>query len=102
MDDEFTHFLDDSMFLGGDEVARLTGLTIAELDELADCGLFPLLDAAGARRYAASALHAGRRAARLRDAFELDMSALMLVVTLTSRIDELQTRLREIECHLPR
>lgn len=102
MDDELTHFLDDSMFLGGEEVARLTGLTIVELDELADCGLLPLLDAAGARRFAASALHAGRRAARLRDAFELDMSALMLVVTLTTRIDELQTRLREIECQLPR
>jgi len=43
-----------------------------------------------------------RRAARLRDDFGLDASGMALALAYLERIEELERRLREPECLLPR
>ena len=53
-------------------------------------------------RFSSRALVVAHRAARLRRGFELDTSGLALALGLLDRIDELQRRVRELECQLPR
>lgn len=91
------HFLDDTVLIGTVELMQVCGLTSEELDELADAALIAASGSGAARQYSARLLHVGRRAARVRAAFELDAAALMLVASLLARIDELEARLREAE-----
>jgi chaperone modulatory protein CbpM len=92
-------FLDSTVFFAVEEVIHLTGLSAAELAELAELGVLPP-DPVG--HYPAQAIRAGRRAARLRTAFELDTAGLALAVSLLARIEELETRLQELSCQMPR
>jgi chaperone modulatory protein CbpM len=92
-------FLDGTVFFAFEEVVHLTGLSAAELAELAEIGVLPP-DAGG--RYPAQVVHAGRRAARLRAAFELDAAGLALTARLLARIEELEARLHELACQMPR
>jgi chaperone modulatory protein CbpM len=77
-----------------------------ELIELMRCGVLEprgSVDSDEASwRFSAEALSVARRAARLRDGFELDAPALALTLGLLERIEELQRRVRELECRLPR
>jgi hypothetical protein len=52
--------------------------------------------------YSAAALAAARHARRLREDFELDDPALLLVLALCDRVDELEARLRDMQAKLPR
>jgi chaperone modulatory protein CbpM len=77
-----------------------------ELLELIRCGGMEPRHARGddetAWLFPAEALSVARRAARLREGFELDAPALSLALGLLERIEELQRRVRELECQLPR
>ncbi len=53
-------------------------------------------------RFPSGALATVRSAARLRAAFDLDTPGLVLALDLLERIDELQRRVRELECQLLR
>jgi chaperone modulatory protein CbpM len=68
------------------EFESASGLTRAEIVELVEHGVF---SPAGA-------------AARLREAFELPPAGLALALAYRERMLELERRLRELECRLPR
>jgi len=97
--DDAVHFLDATVYFASEEVVRLTGLSAAELAELSERGVLQQ-DPYG--RYSAQVLGAGRRAARLRDVFELDIAGLALTLSLLARIEELEARLQELACVIPR
>jgi chaperone modulatory protein CbpM len=96
---ELVQFLDATVFFAREEVVHLTGLSAAELAELAELGV---LSPEAGGSYAATVVRAGRRAAQLRDAFELDVAGLALAVSLLARIEELEARLLELACQMPR
>lgn len=102
MSPDHTHFLDDSVLISAAELVRVCGLSLEELDELAEAALIAASGSGAARQYSARLLHAGRRAVRLRTAFDLDTPALMLVANLLQQIDELEARVRAAECFVPR
>ncbi len=89
--------------LSFEELADLSGLPRALLTELVQAGgIAPLGVAESDPRFGAVALAAARHARRLREDFDLDVSALLLVLGLCDRVAELEVRLRELEAKLPR
>ncbi len=92
----------EEQILSFDELAESSGLPPRLLAELVQGGgIQPLPDQAGSR-YGASALAAARHARQLQEDFELDASALLLVLGLCDRVAELEASLRELQARLPR
>lgn len=86
-----------------EELAELSGLPLALLQELVEAGgIESLADQPGEMRFGARALTAARRARRLREDFELDASALLLVLGLLDRVQELERHLQQLQARLPR
>jgi chaperone modulatory protein CbpM len=84
-----------------DELARTTGLTVEEVVELVDYGVFQ--PSGGSRvqwRFSARCITLGRRAARLRADFELDLSGFALVAALLERIDDLEADMARLRAQL--
>lgn len=89
--------------LSFDELLERSGLPVSLLQELVHAGgIEPLDPAAAPPQYGARALTAARRARRLQQDFELDASALLLVLGLLDRVAELEGRLHELQVKLPR
>lgn len=89
--------------LSFDELADLSGLPPALLAELVQAGgIAPVGSADPEPRYGAAALAAARHARQLREDFDLDASALLLVLGLCDRLAELEVRLRQLQAKLPR
>ena len=97
--EQSVQFLDATISLETEEVLRLTGLSPRELAELVDLGLLQDPDQG---RFTGHVVRVGRRAAQLREVFELDASGLALAVSLLARIEDLEARLRELSLRLPR
>ena len=101
------HFLDDTVSITVDRMLALSGLSRDELIALVEHGAF---GAASDRpvdgivmehwRFAGRSALLARRAVQLRRAFELDADATSLLIGLLDRMDELQRRVRELECGL--
>jgi chaperone modulatory protein CbpM len=84
------------------ELAELSGLPHAILEELLDCGAITPLEPVGAQiRFGAVALRTARAARRLRSDFELDVEALALALGLLDRVTELEAQLQELRAKLP-
>lgn len=86
------------------ELAELSGLPPALLEDLLDCGVIVPLELQGARaerRFGASALQTARTAGRLRADFELDVQSLVLALGLLERVADLEAQLRELRAQLP-
>jgi len=85
------------------EFESASGLTRAEIVELVEVGVFA---PQGARpeewRFPEAALALARDAARLRAGFELSAPGLALLLAYRERLGELERRVRELECRLPR
>jgi len=85
------------------EFEAASGLTRTEIAELVDYGVF---EPEGSREqewlFPASALALARAAARLRADFELSAENLALLLAYRERLQELEQRIRELECRLPR
>ena len=93
----------EQQILSFDELAELSGLSPALLSDLVHGGgIQPLAPEEPEPRYGASALVAARHARQLQEDFELDASALLLVLGLCDRVAELEARLRELQAKLPR
>jgi chaperone modulatory protein CbpM len=91
------------------ELADISGLPRAVLEELLDCGAIAPLEAASGAvprpapelRFGAAALRAARTAHRLRVDFELDVQALAVALSLVARVEELEAQLRELRARQP-
>jgi chaperone modulatory protein CbpM len=85
------------------ELESASGLTRAEIVELVEIGVFsPQGERPEDWRFPEDALALARDAASLRAAFELSAPALALLLTYRERMAELERRIRELECRLPR
>ena len=95
-------WLDERAEFSLSELAELSGLTIAEVEELVEYeALAPAAAAPGEPVFKAQCLVTARIASRLRNDFELDSAGLALVLTLLERIRDLELRLQGLECRLP-
>jgi chaperone modulatory protein CbpM len=95
-------FLDDQTTVALDELLAVSGLAPEELVELIDFGALEPVVAGEPRRFASRAIVQVRRAARLRDDFGLNPPGMALALVYIERIDELERRLRELECQMLR
>jgi len=89
------------------ELAELSGLPATVLEELVASGAIEARPAsvgplAGAARFGGAAIRAARTARRWMHDFEIDAQALVLALSLQSRVDRLELQLRELRARLPR
>ncbi len=95
--------LDEETEVAFTELLSASRFSREELIELIDQGaLQPRGENESSWRFPSGALYTVRSAARLRAAFELDTPALVLALGLLERIDDLERRVRELECQLLR
>lgn len=101
-------FLDDATLVSFADLVAASGLAMELVVELAEHGVFEPVDR-GMRaqppaewRVTSHSLFIARRAARLRQDFGLDTSGIALALSLLERIDELERRLHDLQCQLPR
>lgn len=98
-------WLDERQEIALTELAELSGITEAELLELADYGAIAPIDPGTKPKqwtFTAKCLVTVRTACRLRDSFELGPHDVALVVTLLDRIQDLEAQLRDLRAQLPR
>jgi chaperone modulatory protein CbpM len=85
------------------EFESASGLTRAEIVELVEYGVFSPQGAGPEDwRFPEDALALAREAARLMAGFDLSAPGLALVLSYRDRLAELEERIRELECRLPR
>jgi chaperone modulatory protein CbpM len=85
------------------ELLGACGFEREVLIELIDYGVFePRGEGEAQWLFPRRSLALARRAARLHRGLDLDAHALALVLDLLERMDEMQRRMRELECQLPR
>ena len=89
--------------IGLSELARVSGLSREAIRVLAESGLIEARPAGHySWRFTARGVSRARTAGRLRTDFGLNQSGLLLALTLIDRIEQLERRLRAMECQLPR
>jgi chaperone modulatory protein CbpM len=99
--ERFPSLLTEQFEIELDELAGATGLSVEEIVELVEYGVFePLGGARMAWRFSSRTITLGRRASRLRADFELDTPATALVVTLLERIEELEAEVNRLRCEV--
>ena len=85
------------------EFSAASGLTRSELVELVEYGVFTPESATVEQwEFPETELELARDAARLRTDFELAPASLALLLSYRERMLELEQRVRELECRLPR
>lgn len=85
------------------QLAAMSGLSEAEIDELVDYGaIVPIDPDAPQRTFDAQWIVAARTACRLRDDFDLNTQGLALALALLDRVHELEVELRDLHARLPR
>ncbi len=93
--------LDEDAGIAFTELLAASRMSRDELIELIEQGaLQPSGESEASWRFPPAALVTVRSAARLRSAFELETPALVVALGLLERIDELERRVRELECQL--
>ena len=98
-----TLWLDERRTVTLAELAELSGLSEADLQELMDYhALQPCDPGAVESTFTADCVVTARTASRLRTDFELETSGLALVVTLLERIRDLERQLRNLDAQRPR
>ena len=86
-----------------EQLLERSGLPVELFEELvAGGGIEPVDPVAAPPKYGARALHVARRASRLHRDFELDASALLLVLGLLDRVADLEAQLSLLQVRLPR
>jgi hypothetical protein len=96
-------WLDDRLELSFSELARLSGLTEAELRELVGYGaLAPTNPTEAEWTFSGEFVVAMRTAGRLRADLELEPQAIALALALIERVRELEAQLSDLRARLPR
>jgi chaperone modulatory protein CbpM len=99
--ERFPLLLSEQFEIELDELSGATGLSVEEIVELVEYGVFePVGGARMAWRFSSRTITLGRRASRLRADFDLDPPATALVVTLLERIEELEAQINRLRCEL--
>ena len=94
--------LDDDTTIALEDLLAASGLARAEVLELVEFGVFQPTAAGDRWLFSSRSIVQARRAARLRDDFGLNPPGMALALAYLERIDELERRLRELECQLLR
>ena len=103
MSDDLLQILDEHTEVAFAELLRASSFAREELIELIECGVLePRGSSENDWRFPSYALTVTRRASRLRDEFELDTHSVSIALGLLERIEQLERRLRELECQLLR
>ena len=87
--------------LSVNQLAEWSGLSEAEINELADYGAITPMDAASLT-FDAQCIVAARTARRLRDDFDLNTQGVALALTLLDRVRDLEAQLGDLRARLPR
>ncbi|HKO88821.1 MAG TPA: chaperone modulator CbpM [Burkholderiales bacterium] len=83
-----------------EELLNLSGLHQDEVHELIELGFLQTHEENDVRFFSTQSLVQARRAARLRRDFDLNISGMVLALSYLERIDVLERRIKELECHL--
>jgi chaperone modulatory protein CbpM len=95
-------WMDQYQELSRADLAKLSGLSEAELSELVDCGAIVPTDMDSEEWiFDAGCLAVAKTACRLRNDFELDTQGLAVALTLLARIHNLETQLHDLRAQLP-
>jgi chaperone modulatory protein CbpM len=93
--------LSEQLEVALDELTRVSGLTLEEIQTLVEYGVFePRGQAPGDWRFSAHHITLALRARRLRTDFDLNLAGLALALTYLERIDELERELHRLRCQL--
>ena len=84
------------------ELASSSGFSHAELHELVELGALPARAEPSGWLFAAHCLELARAAQQLRADFDLSLPGVALLLAYRERVHELEQRLRDVECLLPR
>ena len=85
------------------ELAELSGMPEAEINELVDCGAIAPIDADAIElTFDARCVVAAKTARRLRDDFDLNTQGVVLALTLLDRVHDLEVQLADLLARLPR
>ena len=84
------------------ELAASSGFNDTELNELVELGALPARADPAGWLFAARCLELARTAQQLRADFDLSLPGVALLLAYRDRVQELEQRLRDIECLLPR
>jgi hypothetical protein len=91
-------WMDSAEPLTLDELARLTGLRVSDLEELLDYGaLTPLEPADSIPLFPLVCVTPLRSAARLREDYDLDLFAMVVVLDQLRRIESLEQQLHALQ-----
>lgn len=102
MDTPHLMWLDSRETLDISELAHISGMNTAELNELISYGALAPRDAAHAEwRFSASYVTPLRTASRLRRDFDLDLFTVVLLLDYLDRIDVLEERIRTLQSQRP-
>ena len=97
--DPLLQFLDDQARVALEDMLALSGFSMVELIALVEHGAFdPEGTTMETWTFSARSAFVARRAAGLRSEFGLDTTGTSVVFGLLERIEELERRLRELEC----
>lgn len=102
------HFLDENTLVPFTDLLGASGLAMELLVELVEYGVFEPAHASERAlvpaqwRVTSRALFVARRASRLHVDFGLDAAGIALALSLMDRIEDLERRLHDLQCQLPR
>jgi chaperone modulatory protein CbpM len=82
------------------QLVEVSGLSSDDLRELIDIGAIEPAEAANQTMFRLESIVIARKARRLRDDFELDISGLALALQLLQRIDRLENELHSLAARL--
>jgi chaperone modulatory protein CbpM len=96
-------WLHEHQALSLNQLAELSGLSEAEINELADYGAIAPMDTDVQQlSFNAQSIVPARTARRLRDDFDLNMHGVTLALTLLDRVHDLEMQLGNLRAQLPR
>ncbi|HSF49039.1 MAG TPA: chaperone modulator CbpM [Burkholderiales bacterium] len=92
--------LDERCEVSLTELRYACGLSVREIRELTEFGVFEPRRKGVEWRFAARSIELARKASRLKHDFGLNTAGVALALTYVERIAELEKRLRELECQI--
>lgn len=95
-------WLDEARVVNFTELIELSGLTVAELEELMHGGVIsPRTGRGVSSEFSARMVTVARTACRLRDELELDISGLGVALKLLERVRDLEDEIARLRARLP-